>query len=284
MQVKKTNNNLFVAIATVLVVIGLGAVVSGINNLTAPQANKSPLISLDIPTASVEANLSDKTISSVTLNPITPTDIPPIAPVKKVKVLRLDPDRTINVFGPIGNNAHQAAAAIRSMNTMSKSPIYVVLYSPGGSVIDGAALISTMQASDAPVHTICYSFCASMAAMIHQYGIQRYMTDRSILMFHPASFGTQGEVDKVFSQTQTIQRYINKIEIEVANKMKISFDEYKKRASKEYWIDSEDSLKANVVDSIIYMAPSSSFRMFSREIEESKKQFIYKIDNLQWIY
>lgn len=69
--------------------------------------------------------------------------------------------------------------------------------------------------------------------------------------------------------------------------MKISFEDYKKLSSNEYWIDSEDGLKANVVDNIVYLLPSNMVRAFPADLDdENKKQFKHKkgIDNLQWIY
>lgn len=212
-------NNMILSVAVVAIIIAVMVITSSIQNLTNEQNVKNPEIKFNAPDIEIgtpDITLSDKNVQTYTLNPPLSTDTNAVKATKKIKALRLDSGRTINLFGPIANNAHQAAAMIRTMSSISKDPIYLVLYSPGGSVIDGAALISTMQASIAPVYTICYSFCASMAAMIHQYVVQRYMTDRSILMFHPASFGTSGEVDKVFSQTRTIQRYINKIEMEVS--------------------------------------------------------------------
>lgn len=293
-MVKNQNNNsgIFLAIGAVLVTFGIATVVNSIMNMkTTPHAPISaPVLTQPSPIVEVNAipeltHADEKKLSTVTLNPPTERDLKVVNTTKKIKPLKLDARRTINLFGAVGDNAHQAAGLIRAMNTESKDPIYLVLYSPGGSVVDGAALISAMQASVAPVYTVCYTFCASMAAMIHQYGNQRYITDRSILMFHPASFRTGGEVDKVASEVAMIQRYINKIEIEVAARMKMSFEQYKKLTAYEYWIDSEDGLKANAADNIVYLIPTGLARTL-KSLFDDKKEFIHKkrIDTLQWIY
>jgi hypothetical protein len=48
-------------------------------------------------------------------------------------------------------------------------------------------------------------------------------------MFHPASSGTDGDVDRMVSYSTSIQRYVNKMELDVANRSKIDYDEYKNR-------------------------------------------------------
>ena len=174
---------------------------------------------------------------------------------KLVSKLDLDPDRTIYLYGFIGKNARQGASQIREFNYRNtKEPIYVRIYSGGGSVIDGANFLSAMQSSKAPIYTICDNFCASMAAMIHQYGTKRYATDRAILMFHPASTRAGGDVDRIHSYTSLIKNYVGKIEAEVAANMKMSYSEYKNKSAVELWIDSDQAASNNAVDKIVYLA------------------------------
>jgi ATP-dependent Clp protease protease subunit len=290
---KESKDNIVIAVGITALVISVMIALSSLSKVSTPLSLGSDKIVASTVTetpVTLITNLTDKKVPTTTLNPVVSENTKPLKVVKNIKALKLSKDRTINIFGPISANAHEAAAMIRSMNYQNtKEPIFIVLYSPGGSVVDGAALISAMQVSEAPVHTVCYTFCASMAAMIHQYGAQRYITDRSILMFHPASFGTEGEVDKMFSQISMIRRYINKIEMEVATRMSLSFTQYKTLTANEYWIDSEDSLRANASDQIVYLVPTglpSKNTIFSET--EDKKELEKKNDkglkDLQWIY
>lgn len=96
--------------------------------------------------------------------------------------------------------------------------------------------------------------CASMAFMIHQYGTKRYALDRALLMSHPASVGSEGDVDRIFSFISTIKSYTNKSEAEVAKRMGLSFQDYKQKIQNEYWVDAEDALKDNVVDSLVSLS------------------------------
>lgn len=167
-----------------------------------------------------------------------------------VRKIELDLERTVAVLGQIGDMSGPSASLVQ-MDRDNHKPIYVVIDSPGGSVLDGATFISTMQSVKSPVYTICIRLCASMGAMIHQYGTKRYALDRSIIMFHPASVGSQGDVDRIKSFITTLQRYTNKMETYVAKRQGITLEQYKAKASIEFWVDAEDGLKEHVVDEIV---------------------------------
>lgn len=176
-----------------------------------------------------------------------------VAPsVKKVKTLSPNPNRTLVLQGEVGENVLFLAQEVNRLSSQSNEPIYLLIDSPGGSVLTGALLISAMQASRAPIVTVCQTLCASMAAMIHQFGSQRLQVDRAILMFHPASLGGGGgELDKVASFINMLQRYTNKLEFEVATRSGHTFKQYKDLAQVELWLDAEDARSSNFNDGIV---------------------------------
>jgi len=133
----------------------------------------------------------------------------------------------------------------------STTPIYLLIDSPGGSVLDGATLISQIEASKAPVYTVCTRLCASMAAMTHSYGVKRFALDRAILMYHPASLGAQGQLNNMISLLGTLQRYIDKMNANVVSRSKLSKDTYEHMIAYEHWVDAEDALKEGLIDGII---------------------------------
>jgi ATP-dependent Clp protease protease subunit len=245
-----------------------------------PKIEEATSVILDTPAVTV--NASENTIGGITFT--NPVKAEPVETNKVIKNFKLNIDRTIMLEGVIQNNASEAAIAIVKLNAVSSEPITLLLNSPGGSVIHGARLISAMQASKAKVRTICVSMCASMAFMIHQYGTERLALDRAILMSHPASVGYEGDVDRIMSFIGTIQRYTNKLEAEVAKRMKISFTEYKQKIQNEYWVDAEDALKDNVVDGLVNIQIDASVfetGQFSNK-KESVKAKVKEFDII-WI-
>ena len=173
-------------------------------------------------------------------------------PKKRKKILKVtpNPDRVVVVSGSIGENASNIAQTINALNKESLEPIWVLINSGGGSVIDGAAVVSAIESSKAPVYTVCMVECASMAFIIHQYGTKRYAQDRAILMSHPASGGAMGEVDKMVSRLTTIQRYVDKFNAEIAARAKMDYNEFKLRSSNEMWFDAQDGMKLGFVDGL----------------------------------
>lgn len=176
---------------------------------------------------------------------------------KNVKIHDLNINKGHVVFLTTEVNANTADVVIQQIKEANRSfpekPVYLFLDSPGGSVIDGARIISAMQSSKVPVYTVCMQICASMAAMILEYGNERYAFDRSIIMFHPASIGSivEGELDKIVSRFQFLQRYVNKMDRFTAKRAGIAYDDFKARSNRELWIDAEDALHDKLIDKIV---------------------------------
>jgi ATP-dependent protease ClpP protease subunit len=49
-----------------------------------------------------------------------------------------------------------------------------------------------------------------MAFIIHQYGNKRYMLDRSVLMSHFAASGVEGDIERMTSYLNVVQKYVNR--------------------------------------------------------------------------
>jgi ATP-dependent Clp protease protease subunit len=199
--------------------------------------------------------------------------------IKKIRSISVPAERTIIVAGEIGRNAIKASQEVQFLNLESNDPIYIILDSPGGSVVDGNMLVSAIEASKAPVYTICHRMCASMAAVIHQYGTKRMMIDRSILMFHPASAGTQGTVEQMKSFSDFLNAYINKTERYIAKRSKMDYDTYKARIQAEVWIDAEDSTLEGFNDEIV----SINFENLNKSLKlNDVKKGTNVIEEIKW--
>jgi len=172
-------------------------------------------------------------------------------------------------------NYQTSSALVQSLKELeekSTEPIYMLIDSPGGSVVDGAAVISQMEASKAPIYTVCTRLCASMAAMIHSYGHKRYALDRAILMYHPASAGAQGQVKNMISLLKTLDRYTNKMVANIVKRSKISRSEFDSLVSYELWIDSEDALNRGLLDGIVNLSVNSGTSTLGQEGDEARRK------------
>lgn len=240
-------------------------------------------ITISLPSTVVSNTSLDLGESFKTSTQINEISILPVEVKSKViKKLKTPENRTLLLLGFIGGNAVKTADMIRKLNQEdNKSPIYLMITSPGGSVLHGSVLLSAIQSSQAPVYTICNILCASMAAIIHQYGHQRMQVDRSLLMFHPASGGAQGEVDKMFSMIKTIKRLIDKMNYEIAKRANLTELEFKALWSDELWIDAEDSTVQNFNDVIVSLTTDGKFREVLFEENLNKNSFNYVMPNYE---
>lgn len=219
-----------IAVAVVLVVIGLSAAYRLMMN----NINRDRIVTLD-------TNLvSSETTDSAEVN------------VKKIRVLDIDEDQVIALLGPIDRNAAIIANEI-TMKSHNGKPLFLAINSPGGSVLDGAMIITAMEASRVPVYTVCMQMCASMAAIIHQYGKQRFMLDRSLLMFHNAYGGVEGTIPGMLSQLNAINKYIQRFDLYISNRAGLSQKEFKGIINTDLWMDAEDSVEKQFADGLVYL-------------------------------
>lgn len=240
-------NKLTVGLISVGIALSLVAVVKvSTNNSTAADTEEKTLVS---------------TSGLVTILPVTdksPTTL-------KLKELNLSGPRQVYITGVIEDYNSQAAAKQILELGKTSEPMTIILNSPGGSVFDGAEVISAIEAAKGPVNTLCVQLCASMAAMIHQYGTNRLMLNRAVLMFHPAAGGVQGTLDQIGSRYSLFKSFIGKMEAHVALRAKTSLADYKARSGVELWLDSEDAVRQGYADQLVFVRGSNANKLFDSQ-------------------
>lgn len=208
----------------------------------------------------------------VLLNAKSPKDSSSSAKTAVTRTLELNDRNTLTLFDEVGTvNSEKIANNIANLNKLSTSePIYLLLDSPGGSVIDGAKVINSIEASRRPVHTVCVTICASMAAVIHSYGHKRLAMNRAILMYHDASGGFRGEFPSIESLFMTIKRYVEKFDANIVKRSKIDKATFEKLKEIDLWIDTEDAMSKGLVDELVFVNTGSLG--FSENLEEKKSR------------
>lgn len=148
-------------------------------------------------------------------------------------------------------------AAIGLLSQASGSTVYLVLNSPGGSVIDGARLINYIKYSGKNIVTVCDNLCASMAFQIFQVGKKRLMTDKAILMAHPASGGARGTIENMFSLIKTIKLYVDRMDAETAQRAGMSYSKFKTLVADNIWAETPEALSMGLADGVINLSSQS---------------------------
>lgn len=247
------------------IILAIAATVVGITKRNAGEVYES---------TSIVKTLNEAT----TTPPLTATTNVTLDDKKVVlKEYDLSGSRQVYITGVIDElNSPEIAKQILALGK-DPQPMTIVINSPGGSVVDGAEIISAMEAAKGPVNTLCVQICASMAAMIHQYGTHRLMIDRSLVMFHPATGGVQGEVDKSYSRLTTLRNYIGEMEQNVAKRMNTSYLEYKAHSGVEMWLPAREAIKRGAADSIVYVRGTAGAKLYQPFTERMRSYYAKRI-------
>lgn len=196
---------------------------------------------------------------------------------KVVKKVEINPLNTVLLFSDV--NYYSVNSALKHLKDLNEfnndDPIYLVIDSPGGGVLDGARLISAMEVSRRPVYTVFYGICASMGAMIHGYGKKRMSFDRSILMYHNAAGGAAGELTKMLSQLQMVERFTGRMEEYITKRAGMDIKDYHILADRELWIDAEDALHLKLTDNLVYLNGLEDILEASPSIELKGRQRLH---------
>jgi ATP-dependent Clp protease protease subunit len=133
-----------------------------------------------------------------------------------------------------------------------KEPIYLVLQTPGGSVMDGLNLIQYMNSLRRPVNSVAI-FAASMGFHILQSSNKRYVTKYGTIMSHRARGGFSGDIpQQVKSRFKHITDLLEKMDEQVISRTKGKFnkDSYSELIRDEYWAVGSNSVTDGFADNV----------------------------------
>lgn len=137
----------------------------------------------------------------------------------------------------------------------SNEALYLVLYTPGGSIQAGLELIEFFNGLNRPVHTVTL-FAASMGFQTVQ-GIKgsRYITKYGTLMAHKPRGGFIGEFPgQIDSRLGYYLKRINELDETVVKRSNGKYKDIKEWQAvyaNEHWVDGFNAINEGLVDSIV---------------------------------
>lgn len=231
---------------------------------------KKVIISMFLSLSLLACNTPKTATPDATVNVPAPAPTEQPLSEKKMTIHALDLTNANVVYLTNEVNAETVNSAISDLNKfndLNNLPIYLILDTPGGSVIDGGNLISAMQASKNPVYAVDVGIAASMGFMILEHAHKRFATPRAILMAHPASIGMtlQGDLDKSVSRLSFLKRFVDKMDYFIAQRAGVSYESFKLKSDREFWIDAADALDQHYLDAIVSVRlPTQSIFKFGQ--------------------
>jgi ATP-dependent Clp protease protease subunit len=171
------------------------------------------------------------------------------------KDITLNSENTVSLFGPVDRNS--IGEVMHELNRLSQigkkeDPIYLILYTPGGSVLAGLELINYMNTLRRPVHSVAI-FAASMGFHILENSPVRYVTKYATVMSHRANAGFQGDIpQQVTSRLNHIIQLIGKMDEQVVSRTDGKFDKksYQELIRDEYWVVGDNTIKDGFADEV----------------------------------
>lgn len=167
-------------------------------------------------------------------------------------------DRIIYVDYDITDDTFEITKQIYEYNRMDKDipinerrPIVIFIYSYGGDVHQGFALISAIAASKTPVYTVNAGIAMSMGALILLAGHKRYAMKYSTAMFHPGSSQQAGDYEQMQESQKNYKRTVDMMADYIIEKTTITKKKLSSSWTKDWYLSSLQQLELGVCQKII---------------------------------
>jgi ATP-dependent Clp endopeptidase proteolytic subunit ClpP len=164
--------------------------------------------------------------------------------------------RQLNIFAPIvGNYVDTWIDMLEHWERRDPGePITIRINSPGGSVLDGFALLDTilrLRRKGHKVTTHGIGMIASMATILMQAGDERVLDHNAWFMIHEVSAGVQGKASEMEDQMKFTMKLQERLLDILAERSTLSKTQIKKRWKKtDDWMSAEEALKLGFVDRV----------------------------------
>lgn len=132
-------------------------------------------------------------------------------------------------------------------------PIKIYIDSYGGYVYQCFGLLSIMETSKTPIHTIVTGAAMSCGFMMAIHGHKRFCYRNATLMYHQLSSAAWGKLQEMREEVEESNRLQDMIETMTVKKTKILLTTLKENfeRKKDWFMSAEDALKYGCVDTII---------------------------------
>ena len=175
---------------------------------------------------------------------------------------RLLKDRIIMISGEV-NEAMASVVVSELLYLQSENPdapIHMYINSPGGSVVDGLAIVDTMNLISCPVYTYCIGQCASMGSIFLVSGERghRYALPNSRIMIHQVSGGSQGTYEDMKRSINEAGRLNELLAGILATGTSKTLKTVKNDMDRDYFMSADEALKYGIVDKIISSVSDAS--------------------------
>ena len=171
---------------------------------------------------------------------------------------RLLKDRIIMLSEDV-NSASANVIVAEMLFLESEDPdkeIHFYINSPGGSIVDGMAIVDTMNYIKCPVSTICVGMAASMGSVLLACGEKgkRYATPNSEILIHQpliGGSGLSGQATDIKIHTDHLVKTREKLNKLLSEKTGQSIEKIWADTERDNYMTAEEALKYGLIDGIL---------------------------------
>ena len=171
---------------------------------------------------------------------------------------RLLKDRIIMLSEDV-NSASANVIVAEMLFLESEDPdkeIHFYINSPGGSIVDGMAIVDTMNYIKCPVSTICVGMAASMGSVLLACGAKgkRYATPNSEILIHQpliGGHGLSGQATDIKIHTDHLIKTREKLNKLLSEKTGKPIDQIWADTERDNYMTAEEALEYGLIDGIL---------------------------------
>ncbi len=163
-------------------------------------------------------------------------------------------DRIIILNGEVNEtSAMEVIKKLLYLDSTNNDDISLYINSPGGSVIDGLAIIDCMNYINSDVATVCIGSAYSMGAVILASGTKgkRYSLPNSEVMIHDVKGGSYGDMFDLNIRTERMSRHRDIVIDILKKKTSRTKKEIENAIKKDNFMLSSEAVEFGLVDKII---------------------------------
>ena len=167
---------------------------------------------------------------------------------------RLVEDRIIYMGEEFDNDScNRIVAQLLYLDSLNHNPIRIYINSPGGTVIDGLAIIDTINFIKSPVYTSCIGLAASMGAVLLSCGEKghRMVLPHSRVMIHQVSGFAGGSLADMKIDLEQTKRCEQDIYHILANNLDKSYDEIVTLCDRNNWFIGQEAIDLGIADKVL---------------------------------
>jgi ATP-dependent Clp protease protease subunit len=158
------------------------------------------------------------------------------------------------------DTSNELISKLLLLDAKNNKPIDLYINSPGGSVLNGLAIIDVMRCIRAPVHTICVGQAASMAAVILAAGEPgfRMATPHAEIMLHEILGRYMGKSLNIKVHAERMLRLQQQVMTLLSQVTHRSFDEVQEDMNNDYFLLPEQALEYGLIDQVLEVSECST--------------------------